>query len=59
MLSARNLHKTYGTRKILDGVDIDIAPGEITCAIGPSGTGKQHFCACCVILNSLIKAASW
>lgn len=40
MLSARNLHKTYGTRKILDGVDIDIAPGEITCAIGPSGTGK-------------------
>ncbi|MFA7276939.1 MAG: ATP-binding cassette domain-containing protein [Pseudobdellovibrionaceae bacterium] len=40
MLSARNLHKTYGTRKILDGVDIDIAPGAITCAIGPSGTGK-------------------
>lgn len=40
MLQARNLHKAFGKRKILRGVDISIAPGSITCLIGPSGTGK-------------------
>ncbi len=40
MLSARGIKKTFGDRVILSGVDIDIAPGAITCLIGPSGTGK-------------------
>ncbi len=40
MLSARNLHKSYQDRVILNGVDVDIAPGQISCVIGPSGTGK-------------------
>jgi len=40
MLSARNIYKSFGNKKILNGVDIDIASGEITCIIGPSGTGK-------------------
>ncbi|MBL8640666.1 MAG: amino acid ABC transporter ATP-binding protein [Alphaproteobacteria bacterium] len=40
MLSARNIYKSFDGRKILDGVDIDIAPGQISCIIGPSGTGK-------------------
>jgi polar amino acid transport system ATP-binding protein len=40
MLSARNIYKSFGDRKVLNGVDIDIAPGQITCVIGPSGTGK-------------------
>ncbi|HNQ91849.1 MAG TPA: ATP-binding cassette domain-containing protein [Alphaproteobacteria bacterium] len=40
MLSARNIHKSYDHRKILDGIDMDIKAGEITCVIGPSGTGK-------------------
>lgn len=40
MLSAKNIQKSFGDKKILRGVDIDIAPGSITCAIGPSGTGK-------------------
>lgn len=40
MLSARNIYKSFGCKKILNGVDIDIAPGQISCIIGPSGTGK-------------------
>lgn len=40
MLSAKNIRKSFGDKEILKGVDIDIAPGSITCAIGPSGTGK-------------------
>ncbi|HRK98134.1 MAG TPA: ATP-binding cassette domain-containing protein [Alphaproteobacteria bacterium] len=40
MLSVRNLHKSYGDNVILNGIDLDIEAGHITCAIGPSGTGK-------------------
>lgn len=40
MLQARDLHKSFGKRDILRGVDISIAPGSITCLVGPSGTGK-------------------
>lgn len=40
MLCARGVKKAFGDRVILNGVDIDIAPGAITCLIGPSGTGK-------------------
>lgn len=40
MLSARGLHKSFGDKQVLRGIDLDIAPGTITCAIGPSGTGK-------------------
>lgn len=40
MLSARNIYKSFGCKKVLNGVDIDIALGQISCIIGPSGTGK-------------------
>jgi len=44
MLTATNIHKQFGQgdgiNKVLDGVDLQIKPGEITCVIGPSGTGK-------------------
>lgn len=40
MLSARGVKKSFGDRVIFDGIDVDVAPGKITCLIGPSGTGK-------------------
>lgn len=40
MLQARNIYKAFGGKAVLNGVDIDIAPGKIICAIGPSGCGK-------------------
>ncbi len=40
MLTATNIHKSFGDREILRGIDLAIRPGEITCVIGPSGTGK-------------------
>lgn len=41
MISIRNLHKRFGEQVVLDGVTLDIAEGETTAIIGPSGTGKS------------------
>lgn len=41
LLSMRNVAKSYGSKKILEGVCIDVYPGEIIAIIGPSGAGKS------------------
>ena len=41
MLSAKNIHKKYGSVEVLKGVDITITPGEIISIVGPSGSGKS------------------
>lgn len=40
LIEIRDLHFSRGTRKIFDGVDIDIRRGQVTAIMGPSGTGK-------------------
>ena len=48
MITLRNIHKSFGTQKVLDGLDLDIPAGQITALIGPSGEGKS------VLLKHLI-----
>ncbi|NUP45559.1 MAG: ABC transporter ATP-binding protein [Streptomyces sp.] len=36
----RGLRRTFGTRHVLDGLDLDIARGEFLALLGASGTGK-------------------
>ncbi len=39
-LSARNLIKIYGGRKVVNRVDLDIRPAEVVGLLGPNGAGK-------------------
>ena len=40
ILQANGLVKIYGTRRVVDGVDFDVSPGEIVGLLGPNGAGK-------------------
>ena len=40
MIQVRDLHKTYGDVKAVDGVSFDVAAGEIFAYLGPNGAGK-------------------
>jgi putative ABC transport system ATP-binding protein len=54
--SARGLSKVYGRGETavtaLDGIDIDLARGELTAVMGPSGSGKSTLMHCLAGLDS-------
>ncbi|PBC60100.1 ectoine/hydroxyectoine ABC transporter ATP-binding protein EhuA [Streptomyces sp. Tue6028] len=40
-LEVHDVHKWYGTQRVLDGIDLTVRPGEVTVILGPSGSGKS------------------
>jgi len=52
-VSVSGLRKAYGTKVVLDGVDLSIAEGEVFALLGPNGAGKTTIVR---ILSTLIPA---
>ena len=52
LVQIRGLKKSFGTLRVLDGVDLDVARGEAVCVIGPSGSGKTTLLRCINLLES-------
>ena len=40
LVTIRNLWKQYGETVVLEGINLDIKPGEFLTLVGPSGCGK-------------------
>ena len=40
MITIRGLRKAYGDHAVLDGLDLDVAQGEVVALLGPNGAGK-------------------
>lgn len=45
-ISLRGVTKAFGPKKVLQGIDLDVAPGESMVVIGGSGTGKSVLLKC-------------
>ena len=50
IIEIRDVHKSFGRFKALNGVDLSVAEGEVLVVIGRSGSGKSTLIRC---LNQL------
>ena len=46
MIAVKNLQKSFGGLKVLDGIDLDVEQGDVIVLVGPSGCGKSTFLRC-------------
>ena len=51
LLRIEDLHKSFGDKKVLDGIDLEVAAHEVVCVIGASGSGKSTLLKCVNLLE--------
>jgi polar amino acid transport system ATP-binding protein len=59
LVRAVDVRKSFGEFHALQGITLDIAPGEVLCVIGPSGSGKSTFLRCINQLETVSDGALW
>lgn len=52
-LSMRGVRKAFGDNVVLDGIDLDVANGEVITLIGASGSGKSTLLRCTNLLEPI------
>ncbi len=52
-IEVRNLHKSFGDLRVLQGISITVSEGEVVSVIGPSGSGKSTLARCICRLEEI------
>jgi polar amino acid transport system ATP-binding protein len=58
-LRLENLHKSFGRNRVLQGIDLSVAEGDLICLIGASGSGKSTLLRCINQLEPIDDGAVW
>jgi ABC-type polar amino acid transport system ATPase subunit len=53
MVRLQGVRKAFGDNLVLDGIDLQVAPGEVLVIIGPSGSGKSTLLRCVNLLEPI------
>jgi ABC-type polar amino acid transport system ATPase subunit len=53
VIRLQEVRKSFGDNLVLDGIDLDVHPGEVLVVIGPSGSGKSTLLRCVNLLEPL------
>jgi polar amino acid transport system ATP-binding protein len=59
MVRFENVEKSYGALKVLDGLNLDVDPGEKVAIIGPSGSGKTTVLRMLMTLETIDGGVIW
>ena len=51
MLEIKNLKKSFGKKKVLNGINLEVKKGDVVGIIGPSGCGKSTLLRCINLLE--------
>lgn len=51
MIIGRDIVKDFGTKRVLDGVDVQVGPGEVCALMGPNGCGKSTLLRALALLD--------
>ena len=52
VLRVRDLRKSFGALEVLQGIDLELRPGDVLALIGPSGSGKSTLIRCMNMLEA-------
>lgn len=51
MINIKNMYKSFGSNRIIKGIDVQVKKGETVVIIGPSGSGKTTLLRCMNLLE--------
>ena len=59
VIRIEKLEKSFGSLKVLKGIDLEVMPGEVVCIIGASGSGKSTLLRCINLLEYADSGHIW
>ncbi|WP_234972625.1 ATP-binding cassette domain-containing protein [Flavobacterium terrae] len=55
MITIENLSKSYGTKKVLDGINLNLEKGKVYGIVGENGAGKTTLFKCIAGLENIME----